>query len=709
MARKVKAEIVVQEDQPVEESAPEGLSIKRVPLEELKSDPNNPRDHSPKNLAAIKGSIARFGQVEPLVVQKDTGIVIGGNGRLEVMRGLGYTHVDVTELDLTDFEASALSIALNRTGELSSFNQGILGKTLQALKQGNFDIAEIGWDAQDFEDALRINIPIATLPELPDVRLDNGDSASTERGEGRSEPRPIDPKPSRDLDEKLASVGLMREVQSDPMPAGAVMVNADCLDHLRSLADNSIDAVVTDPPYGLGQVKDIGGLITAWMGDYAPDQFVGATGFMGKAWDATVPPPAVWKEVLRVLKPGGHALVFAAPRTHDLMGISLRIAGFEIRDCISWIFGSGFPKSLDISKAIDKKEGHWRGRAGAVISDNSSLSAPNYERTEKGEPITAAAAAAGWGTALKPACEPAILCRKPISEDTIADNVLLHGTGAINIDASRIKISDEDSSGWSGSKSWNVDSTFTESGACTSRTKPVGRFPANLILSHNDDCELVGTKEVGTGKTGMIEFSQPDIRGNNFNNTETKQTGLGMTYGKETVPDWKCTDGCPVALLDEQSGIKCGAAAPVKKKSTPLTTNIDNYKSHSNVGDDGLSFRGDTGGASRFFYCAKASTAERLGFNGHPTVKPLKLMSYLIRLITPPGGLLLDPFTGSGTTGVAAFKQGFRFLGIEKEKNYYEIACTRLKLAARDHTVETDEEDEYVDPDEEGDDAENHL
>ena len=163
--------------------------------------------------------------------------------------------------------------------------------------------------------------------------------------------------------------------------------HGDCLDVLPTLPDASVDSVVTDPPYGLANTspEQVSDTIVRWVNgdrDYLP----GGSGFMGKAWDAFVPPVAVWDECLRVLKPGGHVLAFAGPRTHDLMTLALRLAGFDIRDGIAWLYGSGFPKSLDVSKAIDKGEGHWRGRAGEMVGSNDSMSGPNYERTAKGVP-----------------------------------------------------------------------------------------------------------------------------------------------------------------------------------------------------------------------------------------------------------------------------------------------------------------------------------
>lgn len=270
----------------------------------------------------------------------------------------------------------------------------------------------------------------------------------------------------------------------------------------------------------------------------------------------------------------------------------------------------------------------------------------------------------GLGTGLKPAVEEWILIRKPLSEKTISANVLKHGTGGINIDASRIGSDVINTHGGGDKMSGMKGKGNSGVGIYETHT---GRFPANLVLSHNDDCEE------------------------------------------------SCTESCAVAALDEQSGLGCGASAPVRKKLTPVTTHIENIKPHKSVGDDGASFRGDSGGASRFFYVAKASkkdrdegleelpdvqtgcldgnidliNARKVGANPekpneprknfHPTVKSTKLMEYLITLVTPPGGTVLDPFMGSGSTGKACMNLGFDFIGIEKDPEYFSIAEKRTK------------------------------
>ena len=665
------------------------------------------------------------------------------------------------------------------------------------------------------------------------------------------------------------------------------MTHSDCIAYLRTLPDASVDSCVTDPPYELG--------------------------FMGKKWDSSGIAYSVelWREVLRALKPGAHLLAFGGTRTHHRMVCAIEDAGFEIRDEMQWLYGSGFPKSLDVSKMIDQQERNkwlnvskaidnidqstimeaWKERsktainaglsfrselpgvglptpscdsvpvsvllqanpkssdAIAIVAELSSSEAPltskglalsvlssagenekrdraksaeslprsdqakssdigivqcdvrewpsestaatlragealmtwlgktkssskadtdalcaaltddlrhitlsqsktfqsfdttqqtafvsaitatitestaaslisftvatlrskaidkaaGAEREVVGEnpnnrpncagkqtrsmaapitvqPITAPATDAakqwqGWGTALKPACEPICVARKPLC-GTVAANVLAHGTGAINVDGSRI-----DSGGTHGSASsaglgsGKPASGVPFVGGVISAPHPQGRWPANVILSHAEGCVCTGTKRVKGSDAGV---------------TRTTAEGWGMAKerrnvkhadadGLETVEAWQCVEGCPVRLLDAQSGTLTSPAPYVRGSSVGAKGIYGKGMGDKaqGVDQDGYS---DTGGASRFFYTAKASRSEREHFNTHATVKPLALMRYLVRLVTPPGGVVLDMFAGSGTTLVAARQEGFRFLGCDADEGHVRIAQDRLAL-----------------------------
>jgi len=383
------------------------------------------------------------------------------------------------------------------------------------------------------------------------------------------------------------------------------ILHGNNLDLLKTLPDNSVDSVVTDSPYGLS--------------------------FMNKKWDYDVPSVELWKEVYRVLKHGGHLLSFGGTRTYHRMVINIEDAGFEIRDQIIWLYGSGFPKSLNVGKAIDQLRGNERenvgiGKAGKGFNKikgfgkNVNLGGEaNFTwETTKGNSEWE-----GWGTALKPANEPICLARKPLSEKSIAENVLKHGTGGINIDGCRVSTEDKTQRENKGEE-WG----FRKDEYYENREKEVfgsslGRFPANVI--HDGSDEVL-----------------------------------------ECFPDNK------------------GAFSPVKSGQKGFGGEI--YGKYAQAGDDGKTFYNDgLGSASRFFYCAKASKSDREEGNNHPTVKPTELMRYLCRLITPPNGIVLDPFMGSGSTGKGAILEGFDFIGMELDPEYVEIAKARIAHAQKEY------------------------
>lgn len=485
------------------------------------------------------------------------------------------------------------------------------------------------------------------------------------------------------------------------------LIPGDCRDALAHLSDNSIDAVVTDPPYGLSKEPDMAEVLRHWLAgdDY---EHTGA-GFMGKTWDSFVPGPTVWAEVHRVLKPGGHCLVFAGTRTFDMMALALRLAGFEIRDTLSWLYGQGFPKSLDVSKAIDKAAGAEREVVGtklglpgySLAKDEGrgvamSGNADGSLRDAEGECAVTAPATPeaerqweGWGTALKPAWEPIIVARKPLA-GTVAANVLEHGTGALNIDACRVGTTDSFGGGARGTSGF-VDGY--SSGDGWQPGSPAGRWPANVVLGHHEDCVQVGERKVRTG-TAVKRNLPATGAGQQIHVKAPTRPGADESYGDadgtETVPAWECAEGCPVRLLDEQVGpLTSGAPAVRRESGADRSGNTGAaFGAESRPAGSQMVGYGDTGGASRFFYQAKAAKRERqFGMpegerNSHPTIKPWAVMEWLVRLVTPPGGVVLDPFCGSGTTGIAAMREGFHFVGCERDEDYAaRIARPRLLAA----------------------------
>ncbi len=368
------------------------------------------------------------------------------------------------------------------------------------------------------------------------------------------------------------------------------ILTGDCLELMRQMPDNSVDSVVTDPPYGLG--------------------------FMGKKWDASVPGVEVWAECLRVLKPGGHLLAFAGTRTQHRMAVAIEDAGFEIRDMIAWVYGSGFPKSRNIGNDVDGMD--------------------------------------GWGTALKPSIEPITFARKPLAEKTIGANVIAFGVGALNIDGCRIETNDNLNGGaYSENGRQSVSDSLRQGGGMNAvgatagdYIQPSGRWPANLI--HDGSSEVVALFPAEAGACAPVMGTEPTSNG--FSGSVKYSGMMGRTKG---------------------------------------------------------AFHADSGSAARFFYCAKTSREDRneglhssmqpsvvtgatmrdretadwpaRNGNHHPTVKPTDLMAYLLRLITPPGGTALDPFMGSGSTGKAAMREGFRFIGCELDEQYAAIARARIE------------------------------
>jgi len=404
------------------------------------------------------------------------------------------------------------------------------------------------------------------------------------------------------------------------------LFHGDCLEVLRTLPDNSVDSCVTDPPYGLSREPDIREVLTKWLAGEPYDHVHG--GFMGKAWDSFVPHPDIWREVYRVLKPGGHALVFAGTRTQDLMTISLRLAGFEVRDVIEWLYFSGFPKSLDVSKAFDRRAGAEREVIGFDEKSKGIRSgAGNYVGDtweHRGHEITAPATELarkwdGWGTALKPAHEPIIVVRKPL-EGTVAENVEKYGTGALNIDGCRIAFDGDKPKETTNqnirNNAYKSDNSERERDTLYVPSEK-GRFPANCV-----------TTEPDAFFSKYFNVTPPEL--------------CKKASKRDRNSDWR---GEEIALEEKRAG---GMQATV----------------------DGSMLTG-SGNERKTVYR-----------NTHPTVKPTDLMSWLVRLVTQPEGTVLDPFSGSGSTLVAARREGFGFIGCEITDEYIPIIEARAGVKA---------------------------
>jgi len=420
------------------------------------------------------------------------------------------------------------------------------------------------------------------------------------------------------------------------------LLHGDCLDKLKELEDNSIDAVVTDPPYGLS--------------------------FMGKKWDYDVPKQEVWEECMRVLKPGGHLLAFAGSRTYHRMAVRVEDAGFEIRDQIMWLYGSGFPKSHNIGKAVDAltKTGKSNPKALREVRMGDDYEPTGQKDYKKGRMFSSEIENdntnqlienewEGWGTALKPAHEPIVMARKPI-KGTVAQNVLEHGVGGLNIDGCRVQYQN------------GFENEFSET---------------YLKSGHSKEDDGGDVLNISGGKRNGV-----------YVNTEGR-------FPANIILDEEAGK-----ILDQQSGTtKSNKRSPKNNKKTEGTLT---YTPPQAIYNDNNT-HADEGGASRFFYCPKVSKKERdEGLQGeekiikgrdegqdktsiaykarpiarkniHPTVKPSALMEYLIRLVTPKGGVVLDPFMGSGSTGKACAREGMSFVGIEMDDEYIDIAKQRVE------------------------------
>ena len=530
-----------------------------VDIDSLVEWEHNPRINT-EAVSKVARSIERFGFASPVIAREEDSMVIAGHTRIAAARSLGLQTVPVRYMKLSRTEAELLAIADNKLGEISDWNEDMLKDILSALPEN--DLYDIGF-SQDELDSLLENIDTELPPESDNAVYDDYEDAD-----------------NLDLERvKIAEEGGIYAIGDQYVLCG------DCVEILRSFPDNSIDSIVCDPPYGIG--------------------------FMGKDWDHSVPTEEWARECFRVLKHGGHIVAFGATRAIHRMVCALEDEGFEIRDQINWLYFSGFPKSMDISKQIDKMKGVEREVVGSKTNwGEASQSTPNCANGswDITKPATEEAIHwSGWGTALKPAQEPAILCRKPIEKGlNVSENVLKWGTGAINIDACRFGFGDpcwvgsqEPVENMVGQKRGTIGHKLSESNRIIN-TPPsdLGRWPANIY-----QCAKPSRSE--------------------------RETGLDDLQSKK------------------------GHEAVHRKEGT---AGLENPRA----------------GAGR--------TANEVK-NFHPTVKPTKLMAWLCRLLTPKGGIVLDTFLGSGTTGVSASMEGFKFIGTEMNPEYCDIALQRIKHA----------------------------
>jgi DNA modification methylase len=461
-----------------------------------------------------------------------------------------------------------------------------------------------------------------------------------------------------------------------------VIITGDCLEVMATLDAESIDSIVTDPPYGLS--------------------------FMGKNWDHGVPGMPFWSEALRVAKPGAHLLAFGGTRTFHRLTCAIEDAGWEIRDCVMWVYGSGFPKSHDVSKAIDKAAGAEReairinpNSRPNMVGVQASVLSPRVD-----SPITAPATPLaqqwqGWGTALKPAWEPIIVARKPLV-GTVAANVAKYGCGGVNVDGCRIP-------GLTGQRlsgimnAWEPEKNLCDSCVRLAKSHAKHITPGTKECSAESLAGLITSEKAGISQESISKAAtgcfagqfqaEPDRSRIDDGNLSIEESGKIQTVQFQKVTksttstatsstiESKTCSACECSI----TGLGINASMQASKSGTQNTQSVQGNAGRwpSNLIHDGSDeVTGLMGDAARFFYCAKASKADRDEDNHHPTVKPTDLMRYLCRLVTPPGGTVLDPFCGSGSTGKAATLEGFNFIGIEREAEYVAIAERRIEHAS---------------------------
>ena len=470
-----------------------------------------------------------------------------------------------------------------------------------------------------------------------------------------------------------------------------LLLNGDCIKEMQKLIDDGkqVDSIVTDPPYHLTSITERFGKEGSAPAQHGTDgAFARASkGFMGKEWDGgdIAFRKETWELAYKLLKPGGHLLAFSGSRTYHRMAVAIEDAGFDIRDQIMWLYGSGFPKSLNIGKAIDKKQGNKRESLGTKIKKAGDMRSGNYDKGGDYDDIELEITKGnseweGWGTALKPAHEPIVMARKPISEKSIADNVLKHGTGGINIDGCRIE---------GDVKHPDTNPDFRDAGKQSKEKIGIDK----LSYGQTENIKRKTTKRKSRSEDGVWTDDNSGMKaeGSEFADADPKGRFPAnvMHDGSEVVKD---------IFPHTKSG----------KDKNPTEGNVSGFFGNNMGYYSKDANYGDEGSAARYFYCPKVSRTERdKGLSGkkdgkpvrwnkagewtndttpaknsHPTVKPVELMKYLCRMVTPKGGTVLDIFMGSGSTGMAAKDEGFDFIGIEKDKEYFQIAEQRIKVTA---------------------------
>ena len=544
-----------------------------VDIDTLKEWEHNPRNNE-LAIAKVARSIERFGFASPVIAREEDNMVIAGHTRIAAARSLGLKTIPVRFMRLNKTEAELLALADNKLGEIAEWDEDMLKSLLEALPE--HDLSDIGWNNEELDEIINganFDIPPEEDNTVNDSDYEDADNLDLERVKIAK-------------DKGVYKVG------------DQFVICGDCVEIMKTFPENFLSAIVTDPPYGID--------------------------FMSSAWDSSVPGSDWAKECFRVLKPGGHLVAFGATRAIHRMVVALEDEGFEIRDQINWLYFSGFPKSMDISKQIDKMKGVEREVVGEKItgSDNKPQNGTmrltkKVHKNAEGKTVFNITKPAteeaqyweGWGTALKPAQEPAILCRKPIEKGlNVSENVLKWGTGAINIDACRFGI--------------------------------------------GDPC-WVGPTEITSGGPSIDDIFFPNQKGKKTNYVSRK---AGHDLGRWPANIYQCAKP---SRSERETGLE---DLPQKVS--------DGYMGAGETRLDGN------------------PNPKRANF--HPTVKPTKLMAWLCRLLTPKGGIVLDTFLGSGTTGVSASMEGFKFIGTEMNPEYCDIALQRIKHATGHDIMEVD-------------------